>query len=103
FPAGIVKPGADPDSIAVSETLAETGVHAGIREHLGRRVHPLTGVVCEYLLCDYLTGEARNADALENLDVAWVQIATLAKFIPWDAVYQPILEALEESRDRADD
>jgi len=103
FPSGIVKPSADPDAVAISETLAETGVHAAVREHLGRRVHPLTGVVCEYVLCDYLTGQARNADTLENLDVAWAPIATLAKFIPLETVYPPILDALEAERDPAGD
>jgi len=103
FPAGVVKPGADPAAVAVSETLAETGVHAAVREHLGRRVHPLTGVVCEYLLCDYLTGQARNADTLENLDVAWAPIDSLGRFIPPDTVYPPILDALEAERDPAAD
>jgi 8-oxo-dGTP diphosphatase len=102
FPAGVVKPGADPGAVAVSETLGETGVHAAVRAHLGRRVHPLTGVVCEYVLCDYLTGQARNADTLENLDATWVPIASLARFVPLDAVYPPILTALESDRDAAD-
>lgn len=103
FPSGVVKPGADPAAVAVSETLGETAVHAAVRAHLGRRVHPLTGVVCEYVLCDYLTGDARNADTLENLDAAWVSVASLAKFIPLNNVYPPIIEALESDRDRADD
>jgi 8-oxo-dGTP diphosphatase len=103
FPAGVVKPGADPAGVAVSETLAETGVHVVVVADLGRRVHPATGVLCRYLLCDYLTGEARNADTLENLDVAWTPVATLAKFIPLETVFPPILDALEMPRDRADD
>ncbi|HSS38657.1 MAG TPA: NUDIX hydrolase [Polyangia bacterium] len=103
FPAGVVKPGADPAAVAVAETLAETGVHAAVTADLGRRVHPLTGVVCEYLLCDYLTGDAHNADTLENLDVAWAPVATLARFIPLDAVFPPVLDALEFTRDAADD
>jgi 8-oxo-dGTP diphosphatase len=103
FPAGVVKPGADPATVAVAETLGETGVHAAVARALGRRVHPLTGVVCEYLLCDYLTGDARNADELENLDVAWAPVGSLGRFIPPETVYPPILEVLEMPRDRADD
>jgi 8-oxo-dGTP diphosphatase len=102
FPAGVIKPGASAEGVAVSETLAETGVHCAVQRHLGQRVHPVTGVLCRYLWCDYLTGHARNADTLENLDVAWAPVATLAKFIPRDAVYPPILDALEMPRDRAD-
>lgn len=103
FPAGVVKPGRDPAAVAVAETLGETGVHAAVVRDLGTRVHPVTGVVCAYLLCDYLTGQARNADPLENLDVAWAPVATLSRFIPRGDVFPPILDALEASRDPADD
>ncbi|MDF2710606.1 MAG: hypothetical protein K0R62_6258, partial [Nonomuraea muscovyensis] len=52
FPAGMVKPGADPAAVAAQETHGETGVHCRIREQLGERVHPLTGVVASYFLAD---------------------------------------------------
>lgn len=103
FPAGVVKPGAERGAVAVAETLGETGVHAVVVRELGSRVHPVTGVLCHYLLCSYVTGHARNADTLENLDVAWAPVANLARFIPLDAVFPPILAALEADRDRADD
>jgi 8-oxo-dGTP diphosphatase len=95
FPAGVVKPGADAAAVAVQETHAETGVHCAVREHLGSRVHPVTGVLAEYHLADYLAGEATNRDPLENLDVAWAPVATLSRFIPTDRIYPPILAALE--------
>jgi 8-oxo-dGTP diphosphatase len=95
FPAGVVKPGADPEAVAVAETHAETGVHCAVRRHLGGRLHPVTGVVAEYHLADYLAGEAANLDPLENLDVAWAPISALARFIPPDHIYPPILNALE--------
>ena len=102
FPAGVVKPGGDPAAVALSETLGETGIHAAVVEDLGERVHPVTGVVCRYLLCDFLAGQARNADTLENLAVEWVPVATLARFIPRGDVFPPILRALEETRDPAE-
>lgn len=95
FPAGMVKPGADPESVAVQETHGETGVHIMIRERLGDRIHPVTGVIAAYYLCDYLAGEAANLDALENVDVTWVPRAALARFIPSEQIYPPILDALE--------
>jgi len=95
FPAGMVKPGRQPEAVAVQETLAETGVHCAVREQLGSRVHPQTGVLAEYQLCDYLTGDATNRDELENMAVAWVSIADLPRFIPSDRIYPPILKALE--------
>lgn len=95
FPAGIVKPGGDAGAVAVSETLGETGVHCAVRRRLGERVHPVTGVLCVYLHCDYLAGTARNRDAVENASVTWVPRADVGRFIPTDRIYPPVLETLE--------
>lgn len=95
FPAGVVKPGGSPATVAVQETLKETGVHCAIREHLGSRVHPVTGVSADYFMAEHLMGEASNLDAMENSDVAWVPRAALTRFIPADRIFDPILSALE--------
>lgn len=94
FPAGMVKPGADPAAVAAQETHGETGVHCRVREQLGERVHPVTGVVASYFLADHLAGEASNRDPLENADVVWAPRAALTRFIPEQSIYPPILEAL---------
>jgi 8-oxo-dGTP diphosphatase len=95
FPAGIVKPGASAQKVAVRETLDETGVHCIVREHLGERLHPRTRAFCDYYLCDFVHGEAVNGDASENAAVAWAPIADLARYIPEAQIFPPILEALE--------
>ncbi|WP_030757350.1 NUDIX hydrolase [Streptomyces sp. NRRL F-5135] len=95
FPAGMVKPGAAASTIAEQETHAETGVHCTVRERLGERVHPVTGVIADYHLCDYLAGDAVNRDELENMAVAWVPRTQLHRFIPADRIYPPITAALE--------
>lgn len=95
FPAGIVKPGGNAAKVAVRETLDETGIHCLVREHLGERLHPRTRAMCDYFICDYVHGEAVNGDASENVAVAWAPIGDLARFIPTDRVYPPILSALE--------
>ena len=94
FPAGTVKPGRKPEVIAVEETRAETGVRCAVRQHLGERVHPKTGVLIAYFLAEHLMGEAENRDPDENSDVAWVPRAQLTRFIPEQQIYPPILEAL---------
>jgi ADP-ribose pyrophosphatase len=94
FPAGMVKPGRAPSAVAVEETYAETGIRCTVREHLGSRVHPVTGVVADYQLAEYLMGDAENRDPIENADVAWVPRAELTRFIPEQTIYPPILEAL---------
>ncbi|OLZ72542.1 NUDIX hydrolase [Streptomyces amritsarensis] len=94
FPAGVVKPGADSEVVAVQETRAETGVHCTVRQPLGSRLHPTTGVQADYLLCDHLMGEASNLDQAENAEVAWVPITSLTRFISPDRIYRPVLDAL---------
>ncbi|MGW2090378.1 NUDIX hydrolase [Streptomyces sp. NPDC001880] len=95
FPAGMVKPGGSPETVAVQETLAETGIHCAVRQHLGGRLHPSTGVLAEYYLCEHLTGEAANRDPQENVDVTWVPTSALTRFIPAEKIFEPILKALE--------
>lgn len=94
FPAGVVKPGASAEAVAVRETRAETGVHCAVRRHLGTRVHPDTSVIADYHLCEYLMGDAANGDQEENADVAWIPRSALTRFIPAEKIYPPILEAL---------
>ncbi|MEV6975172.1 NUDIX hydrolase [Kitasatospora sp. NPDC093806] len=96
FPAGVIKPGTKPETATVREALDETGVHCAIRQNLGSRLHPVTGVICEYFLCEYLTGEATNSDTIENVDVMWVPRNSVARFISADTIFPPILAALEE-------
>jgi 8-oxo-dGTP diphosphatase len=77
--------------------LGETGVRVAVRRRLGTRLHPVTGVLADYLLCDYLAGEATNADPIENLDVTWVPLTALPRCIPADRIYPPVLTALQEA------
>jgi 8-oxo-dGTP diphosphatase len=102
FPAGIVKPGVSPDTVAVRETLAETGIHCAVVRSLGSRLHPITNVMCDYLLCEYLAGKAQNVDVVENVSVAWTDRGTLTRFIPADRIFPPVLEALEVASDSTD-
>lgn len=96
FPAGMVKPGVPPEIVAVRETFGETGVHCAVLRWLGSRIHPTTNVHCDYLLCDYLAGEAHNMDVVENVSVVWADKKTLTRFIPANQIFPPILEALED-------
>jgi 8-oxo-dGTP diphosphatase len=95
FPAGMVKPGVPPEVAAIRETFGETGVHCTVVRRLGSRIHPTTNVLCDYLLCDYLTGDAQNMDLVENVSVVWADKKTLTRFIPANQIFPSILEALE--------
>jgi 8-oxo-dGTP pyrophosphatase MutT (NUDIX family) len=95
FPAGMVKPGVPADLVAVRETFAETGVHCRVVRSLGSRLHPITNVYCDYLLCDYLTGEPQNMDPVENVSVTWAPRSRLTRFIPVEQIFPPVLDALE--------
>ncbi|MCA1705851.1 MAG: NUDIX domain-containing protein [Actinobacteria bacterium] len=95
FPAGMVKPDMEPGIVAVRETLAETGVHCLLARELGSRVHPITNVLCDYFLCEYVGGEIKNMDVAENVDLTWTDRTTLTRYIPAAQVFPPVLEALE--------
>lgn len=97
FPAGIIKPGVPPETVAIRETLGETGVHCVVVCGLGNRVHPITNVFCDYLFCEYLTGNAENVDVVENVDVLRVNKTALTRYIPADQIFPPVLEAIEVS------
>jgi NADH pyrophosphatase NudC (nudix superfamily) len=79
----------------VRETLAETGVHCSIRQSLGSRIHPLSGVFCEYFIGDYLTGSVQNKDPDENIDAIWAPRNDVTRFIRADTIFSPVLQALE--------
>jgi 8-oxo-dGTP diphosphatase len=95
FPAGMVKPGVEPQQVAMRETLRETGVHCTVSQPLGRRIHPVTNVICEYWLCEYIAGEAMNIDADENISVTWIHRDKLARIIPSHQIFPPVLEVLD--------
>lgn len=96
FIGGMVKPGQRADTVAVRETLAETGIHCTVTEHLGGRLHPVTGVRCEYYLCTHLAGEVENRDADENVSAIWAARGELTRFMPANLIYPPVLHALEK-------
>jgi 8-oxo-dGTP diphosphatase len=102
FPAGMIKPGARSETVAVRETLAETGVHCAVVRMLGSRVHPVTNVLCDYVLCEYLSGDAENRDVVENVSVTWIERKKLTRFIPADRIFPPVLEALEVPSESTD-
>lgn len=95
FPAGVVKPGVPAETVAMRETLAETNVHCSVVRSLGSRLHPITNVMCDYLLCEYLAGDAENVDVVENVSVTWADRTDLTRFIPAERIFPPVLEALE--------
>lgn len=94
FPAGVVKPSVEPETVAVHETLSETGINCRTTTNLGSRLHPITNVYCDYLLCEYLNGEANNIDVVENVSVTWIATKQLPRYIPYDHIYPPILNVL---------
>jgi 8-oxo-dGTP diphosphatase len=56
----------------------------------------VTGALCEYVLGEYLAGEASNTDAVESIDVIWVPQKLGAPLISVDTIFPPILAVLEE-------
>jgi 8-oxo-dGTP pyrophosphatase MutT (NUDIX family) len=96
FPAGVIKPGQADREVVVGETYAETGVHCQVRNKLGKRVHPITSVICEYYYCEYVSGEPNNRDPVENSTVSWVNYRKIHRLIPMYQIYEPVIGCLLE-------
>lgn len=73
FPAGIVKPNTNPMDRVEEEVKEETGITCQADDLIGSRVHSETKILCQYIHCTYLDGEAQNLDTEENDDVKWVK------------------------------
>lgn len=97
FPAGIVKPGKDIRDKVESEVFQETGIKCKVQRYLGARV-PETKVLCHYIYCIYLEGEAKNLDPAENAQVAWVHSRDAGQFITSDT-YIEVQKLLERIND----
>lgn len=81
FPAGQIKPLANPEDTAVEEVFEETNVRCKIIEKISEREHPDTGVYCRYFRAEWQSGEAHNKDAKENNCVEWVSpLEALSRF-----------------------
>jgi 8-oxo-dGTP diphosphatase len=81
FPAGIVKPGIDIRDRVESEVKNETGVTCKFDKFIGSRVHCDTNILCQYVHCIYISGEASNLDLHENDDVRWVQANDVKSYV----------------------
>jgi ADP-ribose pyrophosphatase YjhB (NUDIX family) len=81
FPAGIVKPSIDIRDRAESEVKKETGVTCKFEKFIGSRVHCDTNILCQYVHCTYISGEATNLDLHENEEVRWVLAKEVKSYV----------------------
>jgi ADP-ribose pyrophosphatase YjhB (NUDIX family) len=82
FPSGEI--GGDGDDLqmrVVREVADETDVQARVDREIGRRVHPLSGRLCVYFLCQYVSGEAKNLDPNENIYVRWIDVRDVEAYL----------------------
>ena len=57
-------------------------------------MHPNTKVIIHYWLCEYITGDAYNADDAENNNVKWVSKHDVKNVFTSD-FFKPVKEYLE--------
>ncbi len=81
FVAGRLRAGEDEQECIIREIKEETNIRAKVIEKLGVAKGGTSPNVRHYFACEYLDGELRNMDANENLDVAWVEVSQIGKYV----------------------
>jgi 8-oxo-dGTP diphosphatase len=94
FPAGKVEPGESVGEAAVRETQEEAGLAVRAIRSLGERMHPDTGRMMFYVVCEVVDGEAHVADRDEIAEVAWCDRPTVTVYIPYP-LYGPVQAYLD--------
>ncbi|MBV2356421.1 NUDIX hydrolase [Streptomyces sp. J2-1] len=95
FPAGKVEPGEAREEAAVRETLEETGVTVAAVRLLGERVHPQTGRLVSYTVCEVVGGTAHVAAPEEVVELAWVSHGEILRYVPY-GLFDPVEDYLDE-------
>lgn len=94
FPAGQVEAGESAGDAAVRETREETGLNVSESKLLGERIHPNTGRTMFYVACEVIGGEASIVDDEELDELAWLERAQLAEYVPY-GFFGPVQEHLD--------
>lgn len=84
FPAGMIKPTENAESVTIKEIKKETNINCVIIQKIGERIHPDTNVKCYYYQCKYLDGDLKNLDVDENSEVKWVEKKLIKDYITSD-------------------
>ena len=94
FPAGMVKPRTAPETTAIREPSPKPAFTAP--SYGGSGATYIRSPTCTANTCCATTSPAKpKPGPAENAAVTWAPINGLARFIPADRIFPPILEALE--------
>jgi 8-oxo-dGTP diphosphatase len=94
FPGGAVEPGETEVQAVEREVHEEVGLKVRAQTKLGQRVHPDTGRLLAYWVCEPVSGDGSIADA-EELDLlTWVTPPEAIAIIA-TSLYPPVREHLE--------
>jgi 8-oxo-dGTP diphosphatase len=94
FPGGTVEPGETEIQAVEREVREEVGLKVRACTKLGQRVHPDTGRLLAYWVCEPMSGDGSIVDA-EELDLlTWVTPSEAIAMIV-TSLYPPVREHLE--------
>lgn len=96
FPGGKVEAGESEMEAAVREVREETGVYCRARRKMGERVHPDTGRLISYVLCDYDAGKAHNAEPRSTRRVSWFPPKKVFSSVTTD-IFEPVRLLLQRA------
>ncbi|MEV4472548.1 NUDIX hydrolase [Nonomuraea sp. NPDC049504] len=94
FPSGKIEAGETGEDAAVRETREEVGMIVRAVKTLGERIHPSTGCLMIYVVCEALAGEAHVADADEVTAVEWCSRKRVTELVPYP-FFEPVQAHLD--------
>jgi 8-oxo-dGTP diphosphatase len=96
FPGGHQEYGEKPEKAVVRETLEETGYKIKVIKLINYKIHPETGVVVRYFLCELEEKEpvALPQENYEIKEIRWIKIEELPNYFttPLDSEVEKTLK-----------
>ena len=89
FPGGKVEKGETKEEACIREVYEETGINVSIIKLFGERIHPETGAIITYFLCEQKNGQLMIQNEKEILEVSYMTKQEFYNKVKTD-VYKPV-------------
>lgn len=100
FPGGKKEPRESDAETAQREVLEETGVECAAIQTIGERIHPISGKLIAYVLCEYRNGQAHVTEPDIIAEVSWMRADDVLSHLR-SGIYEPVANILRNPTNAA--